>query len=138
MAKFKRKPKKATNKIVDIGYLRSRASYLESGGFKKSKWIVFCEEMLRLGLVCELYEARQTVSKYITVRLPEDRRKSFKVRFSDHKPIYHRELEGHCDFFVGRTNLKITTTQQAIAAACEFFSVIRWALMYENMESQQW
>lgn len=121
-----KKPKKVKNKRVCQQFLDHRVKYLESNGWNKSKWIIFCEEMLRLGLVCELYEAQKTRSKYIKVRMPDDHSRSFKVRFSDHRPIKHRESAGDCDFFVGVTNFKTTTTQQAITATLEFFGVSRW------------
>lgn len=95
-------------------------------GFGKSKWISFCEEMLSLGFVVELYEARQTRSKYCTIMLPDNRGKQFKVRFSDHKPIYRRELAGDCDFFVGKTNTGVRTTWDAANAVCNFFGVRRF------------
>lgn len=77
---------------------------------------------MRLGFSVELYEARQTKSKYCTVKLDG---KSFKVRFSDHKPIYQREMKGDCDFFVGHTHTGIRTTQDAINAVCAYFGVQR-------------
>lgn len=120
------RPRKATNKRVCQDFLNSRTRYLQSNGWAKSQWIVFCEEMLRFGLICELYEARNTVSKYITVRDGNDWSVQFKVRFSDHKPILHREMAGSCDFFVGRTNLKVTTTQMAITTTLDFFKINRW------------
>lgn len=77
---------------------------------------------MRLGFTIELYEARQTKSKYCTVKRDV---KSFKVRFSDHKPIYHREMQGDCDFFVGVTNTGSRNTHDAINATCNFFGVQR-------------
>lgn len=121
-----KKPKKARNRNINYDFLRSRVQYLQSNGWDKSKWILFCEEILSFGLVCELYEARQTRSKYITVRLPDDYSRSYKVRFSDHKPIKYRESAGDCDFFVGVTNFKTTTTQQAITETLKFFGINRW------------
>lgn len=122
-----KKKKKATNKLLTMDYLRSRAQGLIEYGFPKSKWIYFCEEILRLGFTAELYEARQTKSKYITVRRPDDWSKSFKVRFSDHKPIYHREMAGDCDFFVGMTHTGTRNTHDAVNAVCNFFGVQRIA-----------
>ena len=77
---------------------------------------------MRLGFTVELYEARQTKSKYCTVRHAG---KQFKVRFSDHKPIYRREMQGDCDFFVGHTHTGIRTTHDAANAVCNFFGVQR-------------
>lgn len=117
--------RKATNKVVTMDYLKGRAEGLAAAGYSKSKWIYFCEEMMRLGFTVELYEARQTKSKYCTVRREAFKGKSFKVRFSDHKPIYHREMAGDCDFFVGHTNTGIRNTHDAVNATCNFFGIQR-------------
>lgn len=120
-----RNRKKATNKKLNFDYLRNRAEGLVAAGFPKSKWIYFCEEMLRLGFHLELYEARQTKSKYITVRQEGDWSRSYKVRFSDHKPIHYSEMAGDCDFFVGVTHTGTRNTHDAINAVCNFFGVQR-------------
>ncbi len=122
-----KKKKKANNKKLSLDYLRQKAEGLVAHGFPKSKWIYFCEEIIRLGFTAELYEARQTHSKYITVRRPDDWSKSFKVRFSDHKPIRYREMAGDCDFFVGHTHTGVRNTHDAVNAVCNFFGVQRIA-----------
>lgn len=119
-----KRPKKANNRAVNTDFLRHRAEYSAKLGFAKQKWVLFCERMIAEGLVCSLYEARQTVSKYITVRHPDNYSHSFKVRFSNHKPIKHRETAGDCDFFVGYTHLGIQTTDQAIKKTLEFFNLL--------------
>jgi hypothetical protein len=88
--------------------------------FPKQKWVEFCEALLKEGYWLTLYEARQTYSKYITVR--KAGHSPFKVRFSNHKPIKSRELSGDCDFFVGVTNLGIANTQMALSAVRKHFS----------------
>ena len=118
-----KRPKKASNRAVNLDFLRHRAEYSAKLGFGKQKWVLFCEKMIEAGLTCSLYEARQTVSKYITVRHPDNFSRSFKVRFSNHKPIKHRETAGDCDFFVGYTHLGIQTTDQAVAKTLEFFGL---------------
>ena len=118
--------KKAKNKILTAGYLKGRVEGLAAKGWSKSKWIYFCEEVMRLGFTVELYEARQTKSKYCTVRRDG---KAFKVRFSDHKPIYQREMNNDCDFFVGYTHTGIRNTHDAVNAVCNFFGVQRIAGM---------
>ena len=106
--------KKATNRLIDHKFLSSRVS----SEFGKQKWIIFCETMMHYGFTLRLYEARKTYSKYVTVL---DAGKEFKVRFSNHRPIYRREVNGDCDFFVGRTNLGVTTTGDAIEATLKHF-----------------
>jgi len=119
MAK-KRHPKdKATNLKVDRMFLRARQ--LRAKGFPKAKWIEFCEICLEAGYTVHLYEARKTYSKYITVSLDDIR--PFKVRFSNHKPIHSRELNGDCDYFVGHTNLRVTNTDGALAATAKYFQL---------------
>ncbi len=104
--------------MVTKEFLDQRAKQSAKKGYSKQKWIQFCEIMLRRGYAVSLYEARRTVSKYVTV---SDGKKSFKVRFSNHKPICEREERGDCDFFVGRTNYTVTTTKDAILAVINFF-----------------
>lgn len=115
-----KQPEKATNLPVTFDFLEGRAKGAEAAGYSKAKWITFCETMLTYGLTVVLYEARQTYSKYVTVKQGKD---TYKVRFSNHKPIKARELKGDCDFFVGRTHLGITNTEQAIHATLVHFGL---------------
>jgi len=112
------RPSRVTKSILDM-----RIQAYENKGFAKTKWIEFCELMLAKGFILHMYEAKSTVSKYITVSHPSKPGKRFRVRFSNHKPIKHRELNGDCDFFVGITNLATTNTEQAIEATLKHFSV---------------
>lgn len=112
---------KATNLKLTPLYLASRSSDLIKRGYEKPKWIVFCEALLSRGLTVHLYEARKTFSKYVTATDASGR--SFKVRFSNHKPIPSRESRGDCDFFVGVTNQKVTTTNMALDATLKFFGL---------------
>lgn len=113
---------KATHKRINQDFLDQRVSQAEAKGYGKAKWIEFCEKMMAEGYYLKLYEARKTVSKYITVIKPDDPSHKFKVRFSNHRPIKHREVSGDCDFFVGVTNLGVTTTEMAIEATLQFFT----------------
>lgn len=113
---------KANGNIINQKFLNARVKIVEEKGFKKQRWVHFCEVMMAQGFECYLYEARHTVSKYVTIR-KKGGGKGFKVRFSNHKPIKHKETSGDCDFFVGYTNLGIQTTEQAIAKTFEFFGV---------------
>ena len=107
--------RKANGNKLTPEFLESRISQQ----FGKQKGISFCEALIEEGYTCYLYEARHTYSKYITVTDKTHRR--FKVRFSNHKPIRYREKQGDCDFFVGVTNFKVTTTTDALKAVRDFF-----------------
>jgi len=111
------KNRKATHDTMSLDYLERRAKNAERGGYQKPRWIEFCEDMLRRGYHVRLYEARQTFSKYITVLF---RKRSFKVRFSNHKPCKQKEANRDCDFFVGITHFGVTRTEDAIKATVEF------------------
>lgn len=113
--------KKSKNKRITQNFLDIRVKQAEAGGWGKAKWIEFCERLMSEGFYLKLYEAQRTVSKYITVINPRDSSHTFRVRFSNHKPIKHRESSGDCDFFVGTTHLGVTTTDQAIKATIIFF-----------------
>lgn len=107
-----RRPEKATHETITMDELRRREKWSWYLGFPTPRYVDFCRTAIRMGLKVTLYEARSTVSKYVT--LTDDRGRSLKVRFSNHKPIHHRELAGDCDIFVGVTNLGVTTTLDAI------------------------
>lgn len=109
---------KVSNILVNEQFLKSREPRKNKKNIQK--WIQFCRRMIQAGLTVHLYEARQTVSKYITVSHGD---RSFKVRFSDHAPNYDRETAGDCDFFVGMTNLNTTTTGQAMQATLRHFGL---------------
>jgi hypothetical protein len=111
---------KATHMVVTPQFLAARAERSTSRGYTKQKWVEFCETLLSEGYSLKIYEARRTVSKYITVS--RKGRASFKVRFSNHRPIADREDRGDCDFFVGVTNRTVTTTAQALDAVRAHFS----------------
>lgn len=112
---------KITNQKVTPDLLRNK-TYPQ---YPKQKWVEFCEVLMERGFVLTLYEARKTVSKYITVRHIKCPKKSFKVRFSNHKPSRYREVAKDCDFFVGITHLKTTTTKDALDAVFEYFKEIK-------------
>ncbi|MDT6940782.1 hypothetical protein RI570_21330 [Brucella pseudogrignonensis] len=112
---------RARNTPVTPAYLDLRIKDLADRGYGKTKWIGFCEDALDLGLSLRLYEAKHTVSKYITVS--NDRGKEFKVRFSNHRPIKAREEANDCDFFVGVSNKNVTTTVQALQAVKSHFEL---------------
>jgi hypothetical protein len=110
---------KANNVFIDERYLIARSKKSTDRGYEQQKWIKFCLYLIEKGYRVKLYEARQTFSKYVTV---VKNKKEFKVRFSNHKPNYIREMKEDCDFFVGVTNTGFRTTDDAIAAVNGFFS----------------
>ncbi len=105
---------KANNISVTTSFLNSRIS----PRYGKQKWIEFCEHLLNDGFELSLYEARETVSKYITVK---HNGREFKVRFSNHMPNKTRELNGDCDLFVGKTHKGIINSKTAM------LEVYKWA-----------
>lgn len=108
---------KATNDIVTQEFLDDRCRRSSDAGYEKAKWITFCECMLAQGYDVELYEARETFSKYITCW---NGPMSYKVRFSNHRPNKQRELMKDCDYFVGWTHTGVRTTEMAIEATIKY------------------
>lgn len=104
--------------------LEERIAGYPTNEFGLPKWLLFCWVMLKQGFTLNLHEARRTFSKYITVSKPGSGRPSYRVRFSNHKPIPEREARGDCDFFVGVANTTVTNTGQAIAAVRKHFSTV--------------
>lgn len=102
---------------IDQDILNERAQRSIKAGYPKQKWIEFCETLLAEGYVLSLYEAKYTASKYITIKKGK---KSFKVRFSNHRPNWQKEQMNDCDFFVGVSNNTVTTTVQALEAVHKY------------------
>lgn len=90
------KKDRSVNRIVTYEFLDKR---IGSGKYGISAWIKYCTFMLNRGYKVELYEAKETVSKYITVYSGHDL--SFKVRFSDHPPSKQRMVESDVKMVVG-------------------------------------
>lgn len=105
-----------TWEILNTRYEKSKAK----GYTQKQKWIVFSEVLLSKGFELRLYEAKQTVSKYITVTKPGEE-KQFKVRFSDHMPADQRVYTNDCDLFVGKSQLGWINTDQALNIVLNHF-----------------
>ncbi len=113
---------KAKNRVLDKSYLISRAKACERSGFSVPKWITFSLFFVERGYKVTLYEAKKTVSKYVTIKYKGN---EFRVRFSNHKPIEHRELKGDCDFFVGVTHTGVRTASDAWVAATKWMQGIK-------------
>lgn len=117
---MRHKKYKKNNGRFNLGDIERREASLQRSGFQPSKYLGFCRTLIGEGFSLRLYEARETASKYVTV---EKDGKSFKVRFSNHRPLQHREARGDCDFFVGVNHTSVTTTNDALEAVRKFFSV---------------
>ena len=84
--------KKAYNQYITEDFLKSR----ENIDKPVQKWILFCRYFMSKGYKIRLYEARRTVSKYIT-------------------------LNKDCDFFVGVTNFQVITAHDVALKVLNFF-----------------
>jgi hypothetical protein len=74
------------------------------------KYLIFMKTMLENGWHVKLYVANK-VSKYVFIIKGND---IFKIRFSNHMPLYYKEIENDCDFYVGISHKQISTTEQVI------------------------
>lgn len=105
--------------IVTMGYVEGiKENYPKQ--YSIPKYIQFIERALTCGFKVILYMPKTTRSKYVTVQY---KHKKYKIRWSNHKPIKDLEEQGSCDFFVGVTNLHITTTEQAWEAMLNHFGI---------------
>jgi hypothetical protein len=77
--------------------------------YSTPKWLLFTKQMIEDGWKVRIYQAR--VSKYIFITKADF---IFKIRFSNHKPIYQKEMENDCDFYVGVSHTNVYTTDQII------------------------
>lgn len=90
-----------------------------NGGYGYPKYLLFIRYLFdQRKYRMKLDAAQSTRSKYVTVHYLG---MQYKIRWSDHVPNEELEREGACDFYVGRTNLGVTTTRQAYYAMLRYF-----------------
>lgn len=77
--------------------------------YSAPKYLEFIKTMIGLGWEVKVYVAR--VSKYIFITKGDN---IFKIRFSNHKPLYEKEIENDCDFYVGISHKQVATTDEII------------------------
>lgn len=85
--------------------------YPELYGFNAPKYLLFIREMLENGWRVKLYKVK--VSKYVFIYKPE-KDLIYKIRFSNHKPIKHREAAEDCDFYVGISHYQVSKTEEVM------------------------
>lgn len=73
------------------------------------KYLLFIKKMLENGWFVKVYVCR--VSKYVFITKGDE---IFKIRFSNHKPLYQKEQEEDCDYYVGISHNQISTTEEII------------------------
>jgi len=78
--------------------------------FKTPKYLTFIKTMLREGWSVKMYEVER--SKYVFIYKDDT---IYKVRFSNHKPIYSRQMANDCDFYVGISYKQVSTTEEIIS-----------------------
>lgn len=83
----------------------------EKSGYSIPKWIQFCEAAISMGFRVGVYAAVTTVSKYIYLSRGGITK---KVRFSNHRASYAMEDAGDCDYYIGRGNFGVITTEQLL------------------------
>ena len=77
--------------------------------FSTPKYLLFLKTMLEAGWESRLYVVGR--SKYVYIEKGDD---LFKIRFSNHKPLYMREMADDCDYYVGVSHTQVSTTEQII------------------------
>lgn len=77
--------------------------------YKTPKYLLFIKTVLDNGYKVKVYEAR--VSKYVFVKKEDT---ILKIRFSNHKPLFEKEEESDCDYYVGVSHKQVITTENLI------------------------
>lgn len=78
--------------------------------YAPAKYLIFIKAMLEAGWKVKIYVANK-VSKYVFIIKGDT---IYKIRFSNHKPLYGKELENDCDFYVGISHKQVTTTEELL------------------------
>lgn len=77
--------------------------------YQTPKYLLFIKTMIENGSKVKIYKAG--VSKYVFVITDTD---TYKIRFSNHRPIFSKEIEEDCDFYVGVSHRNCQTTEEII------------------------
>lgn len=72
------------------------------------KYLIFIKTMLENGWKVKVYVANK-VSKYVFIFKGDEIK---KIRFSNHKPLYQKEEESDCDYYVGISHKQVSTTEE--------------------------
>ncbi len=115
---------KLRNERLTLDHLRERARRIVLAGYRKSKWIDFCETLILKGYDVMMYESKSSESKYVFINQPGLlHHPAFKVRFSSHKPNKEKEKIQDSDFYVGKLSSgRWNTTDDALKAVYEHFN----------------
>ena len=98
-------------KEITKQYLNNFIPTYHKKGYPTPKWIQFCIAMIDLGWSVKLYRAKTTYSKYVYII---KRNKSLKIRFSNHRASFNKEMSSDSDYYVGVGNNGIITTEELI------------------------
>lgn len=95
------------------------------------KYLLFIRWFLLHGFRVKVYVAQ--VSKYVFVYRNGS---IYKIRFSNHKPIYTKQMENDCDFYVGVSHLSTYTTDQIIAMITEKEGIKKKVVLSNNARTR--
>lgn len=93
-------------------YLKGLAPSYKKKGYNVPKWIIFSYAMISDGWDVYLIRSKSTVSKYVYILKGK---KELKIRFSNHKANFHKEMQNDCNFYVGVGHKGVVTTEELIA-----------------------
>jgi len=92
-------------------YLATLKPSYTKKGYPVPKWITFSETLLNSGWKVQLKRSKSSYSKYIYIQ-KED--KSYKIRFSNHRPNKDAQEMSDSDFYVGVSNGQVITTEMVL------------------------
>lgn len=75
--------------------------------YSPPKYLQFIKRMIEAGWNVRIYESG--VSKYVFVQREKE---LYKIRFSNHVPLFHKQQENDCDYYVGVSHGQVHTTEQ--------------------------
>lgn len=90
---------------------REEVSYYLISGYEVPRWLLAKDFFSELNLKVKVVKSRTTKSKYLYI---SNRYKEIKLRYSDHAPNPSQEASGDSDFYVGKSNSNITSTEYVL------------------------
>lgn len=114
-----------------------RSIAIQNKGYPISKWLFCAWACIESGLDVVLYQAKETVSKYLYLADPKQPDiPPFKLRFSDHSPSAGQVDMRDCDFYIGvvSSRSQAQTTEDAMQVIGRYFGLDMVRLESEDDE----
>jgi hypothetical protein len=106
---------------------REEVNYYLISGYEVPRWLLAKDFFTELNFQVKVIKARTTKSKYLYI---SNTFKQIKIRYSDHQPNPNQEASGDSDFYVGKSNSNITSTEYVLPQVLTALGIVNPQLSF--------